>query len=261
MNALVYPCKVLLAVLLLGVGVGVQGAVSLSGTRLVFDGQYREVSIEVRNRGKAEALLQTWLSDPLDDDDTPLNRRNALPFVVTPPLSRLPVGGRQALRVLYQGTGMPQERESLVHLYVLEVPRRQDGLHQLNVAVRQRINVFYRPTGLEGDPADTAARLLWTLTHGQADVVLLTVSNPTPYYAALHALRIDGIQLGEHLLLAPGAHVDLAAPTSLLPSATHRFSYKALTDYGGQRTYCTPLKGQVAVTARLLENNPVQDEC
>lgn len=147
MSAFAGSCKALLTAVLLTSGLAAQGAVSLSGTRLVFDGQYREVTLEVRNRGTSEALVQAWLSDAADDD-TPGELRKALPFVVTPPLSRLPVGGRQALRVLYQGTGMPQKHESLLHLYVLEIPRRQDGAGQLNIAVRQRINVFYRPPAL-----------------------------------------------------------------------------------------------------------------
>lgn len=148
MSTFAGACKALLTAVLLTSGLAAQGAVSLSGTRLIFDGQYREVTLEVRNRGTSEALVQAWLSDAADDDDTPDELRKALSFVVTPPLSRLAVGGRQALRVLYQGTGMPQNYESLLHLYVLEIPRRQDGAGQLNIAVRQRINVFYRPPAL-----------------------------------------------------------------------------------------------------------------
>ncbi|RMO69670.1 Fimbral chaperone protein [Pseudomonas syringae pv. primulae] len=146
--SMIVQVRRLLVVLLLASSVAAQGAISLSGTRLIFDGRYHEASIEVRNRGKAEALLQTWLSDARDDGDRLPAERRSLPFVVTPPLTRLAAGDRQVLRVLYQGAGMPQERESLLHLYVLEVPRRQNGVRQLNIAVRQRINVFYRPPGL-----------------------------------------------------------------------------------------------------------------
>jgi P pilus assembly chaperone PapD len=35
-----------------------QGAVSLSGTRLIFDGRWNEATIEVSNRGASEALIQ-----------------------------------------------------------------------------------------------------------------------------------------------------------------------------------------------------------
>ncbi|OUM07009.1 pilus assembly protein [Pseudomonas syringae] len=248
-------------VTLLASGFDAQGAVSLSGTRLIFDGQHPEAVIEVRNRGKGEALLQTWLSDPRDDDNTPRNLRRSLPFVITPPLLRLAVGGRQILRVLYQGSGLPQQHESLLHLYVLEIPRRQPGVHQLNIAVRQRINVFYRPPGLDGDPADTAAKLLWTLTRRGADSPVLRVTNPTPYHASLHGLSMDGVQLSEYLLLTPGEQFDLALPKRFLPSSKALFSYRALTDYGGQRSYCARMNGQATYKARLLEKNAFQDEC
>ncbi|MCF5802593.1 molecular chaperone [Pseudomonas tremae] len=253
-------CAMIL-IALLASGVDARGAISLSGTRLIFDGHDPEAFIEVRNRGKGEALLQTWLSDPRDSDDTPHNLRRSLPFAITPPLVRLTAGGRQTLRVLYQGQGMPQQRESLLHLYVLEVPRRQQGIRQLNIAVRQRINVFYRPPDLDGDPADTAGKLLWTLNSGNAGSHLFTVSNPTPYHASLQGLRMDGVLFSDHLLLAPGEHFQLVLPKSFLPSANTLFSYGALTDYGGQRGYCVRVNGQATYRARLLEKNVFQEEC
>jgi len=90
--------------LLLGVfaAAPLQAAVSLSGTRLVFDGRFREVSIEARNRGTEEVLLQAWLSDANEGPEPSVN----LPFVLTPPLSRLAPEGRQVLRLMYEGLGM-----------------------------------------------------------------------------------------------------------------------------------------------------------
>ncbi len=201
-----------------------------------------EVSLEVRNAGKAETLLQTWLSDARGGDDTPPDQRRSLPFVVTPPLSRLAVDGRQALRILYHGSGMPQDRESLMHLYVLEVPRREEGHRQLNIAVRQRINVFYRPQGLAGDPAETAR-----VFQAASKAGVLKINNPTPYYASLEAVRLDGIPLERYVLLAPGGQVELTLPGRISSFMQHRLLYNALTDYGGRRAYCARMNGQGAL--------------
>ncbi|MGN2414186.1 fimbrial biogenesis chaperone [Pseudomonas syringae] len=239
----------------------VNGAIALTGTRLIFDGQYREVSIEVRNLGKTETLFQAWLSDPHDGDGSSPDQSRSLPFVATPPLSRLAVNGRQTLRILYQGAGMPQARESLLHLYVLEVPRRQDGHRQLNIAVRQRINVFYRPSGLDGDPAEAAGQLLWQLVHGDSKRVVLKISNPTPYYTSLDAVRLDGIQLENDRLLAPGDEFEWVLAGQISRFTQHRLSYNALTDYGARRGYCVRLNGQAVVKGHLLENNSFQDNC
>ncbi|WP_024643939.1 molecular chaperone [Pseudomonas syringae] len=253
--------RVMVLSLLFTGSASVNGAIALTGTRLIFDGQYREVSIEVRNLGKTETLFQAWLSDPHDGDSTTPDQRRSLPFVVTPPLARLAVNGRQTLRILYHGSGMPQARESLLHLYVLEVPRHQKGHRQLNIAVRQRINVFYRPSGLDGDPAEAAGQLLWQLVHGDPKGVKLKISNPTPYYSSLNAVRLDGIQLGNDRLLAPGDEFELVLTRQISPFTQHQLSYSALTDYGGRRGYCARLNGQEVVKGHLLENNSLQDKC
>ncbi|WP_449124463.1 fimbrial biogenesis chaperone [Pseudomonas viridiflava] len=249
----------LLAVLSL-ISVCAQGALSLTGTRLIFDGRYREVSLEMRNPGQEEVLVQAWLSDPSDDETSSVSPR-LLPFVVTPPLSRVGAGGRHDLRVLYQGAGMPDDRESLLHLSVLEIPRRESGNRQLTIALRQRINVFYRPVGLPGDPAESTERLNWTMTHNGTGMTQLQVSNPTAYHVSLESLSLEGVQVSDHLLLAPGARIELPVPASTQRSVLRRLAFKALTDYGGLRGYCVHLNGQASARARLLENHSPQESC
>ncbi len=69
----------------------VLASVSLSGTRLVFDGRFPDVSIEARNRGRQEVLLQAWLEGHEEA------RSNPLPFVLTPPIpADLAAGARGA---------------------------------------------------------------------------------------------------------------------------------------------------------------------
>ncbi len=223
--------------LLLGLCAGgpLQAAVSLSGTRLVFDGRFREVSIEARNRGAEEVLLQAWLSDVSEGAEPSAN----LPFVLTPPLSRLAPEGRQVLRLMYEGLGMPAGRESLLHLYVLEIPRTRPGDGLLNIAIRQRINVFFRPPGLPGDPAATPQRLNWTLVRDDSGVHRLRVENPTVFHAALLNIQIEEPRQGapqrqgDDLLVPPGERRELI----LARSPAQHLQFKALTDYGGQRAY------------------------
>lgn len=235
-----------------------QAAVSLGGTRLVFPGAFSEVAIEVSNRSGREVLLQAWLGTPGDDDDPASTQpRVELPFVVTPALVRLPAQGRQVLRVLYHGVGMPTGHESLVHLYVLEVPPRSEAGQQLNIAVRQRINVFYRPAGLPGDPAGAAAALRWSLRQVPLEGLRLQVSNPTAFHVALQALRLDQQVVSDHLLLAPGARFEWPVTVD----RPRRLSFEALTDYGGQRAYCAPATGQGPFSARLLDTLSIAESC
>jgi P pilus assembly chaperone PapD len=224
----------------------VQALVSLSGTRLIFDGRFREATIEVSNRGKAQVLIQAWLTDARNPDAA----STQLPFVVTPHLAQLPALGKQALRVMYEGVGMPVDRESLLHLYVLEVPRRSEARQQLSIAVRQRINVFYRPEGLPGDPADAAQSLVW---QGAAlDRSTLKVRNPTPFHVVLQRIAISGVEVSEDLMLAPFAEVSLPFTNSAgARLRSGQLSFKALTDYGGQRDFCAQVEENTPFNARL----------
>lgn len=54
--------------------------ISLSSTRLIFDGNHKEASITVRNSG-ADVLVQSWV-------DTDSDEAGSAPFAVTPPLVR-----------------------------------------------------------------------------------------------------------------------------------------------------------------------------
>lgn len=225
-----------------------QAGVSLAGTRLIFDGKYREASIEASNRSDKEVLLQAWLS-AADQSSRPED----LPFVVTPHLVHLPSQGKQSLRLLYEGVGMPGGRESLLHLYVMEIPRRSDAKQQLTIAVRQRINVFYRPAGLGGNPADAAQGLLWQLVKEPGGEIRLHVRNPTPFHVSLLALQLDGERVRDDWLIKP------AQTTSVLLArgvSAARLSFKALNDYGGQRGYCAQLSHNGPESARLMTGTP-----
>ncbi|WP_122665376.1 fimbrial biogenesis chaperone [Pseudomonas viridiflava] len=205
-------------------------AVSLSGTRLIFDGRFPEASLQVVNGSEHEVLIQSWLSDPANIDGSLEGAAVELPFVLSPQLAHLEARGKQTLRVLYQGQGMPLTGESLLHLYVLEIPRRTEVTHALSIAIRQRINVFYRPAGLADDPATTASRLSWTLASTS-----LSVSNPTSYHAALQDVRLGEVAVSDYLLLAPGASHEMPVPAA---RGIRNLSFKALNDYGGADAYC-----------------------
>lgn len=224
----------------------VEAAVSLAGTRLVFDGRFRESSIEVSNPAPTSTLIQAWLSTPDAEPSVPSD----LPFVVTPHLVQLPAQGKQTLRLLYEGVGMPGDRESLLHLYVLEVPRRSEAAQQLSIAIRQRINVFYRPDSLPGDPAEAAQKLVWR--RSAKDDHALRVRNPTPFYVALQDLEFEGREVSEYLLIEPLSERSLtwkSIPGSR--SVQGRVAFKALTDYGGQRNFCAQAQGDQPFNARL----------
>ncbi|MBB0025351.1 fimbria/pilus periplasmic chaperone [Ralstonia pickettii] len=214
-------------------------SISLSTTRVIFDGKNKESSVVVSNDGQ-DALLQAWL-DPLEDV------ANAqLPFAITPPLAKVGAKQQQLLRVLYEGVGMPTDRESVFWLNVQEIPQTAKEDNVLQLAVRQRIKVFYRPTGLAGDPVKAPTRLQWQLNQG-AGKGLLRLTNPSLYHVTLVDAKLHVGNSDEPVvdakMIAPGA--TLALPVKLPPGSDSapELRYEVINDYGGRESYRVTLHG------------------
>lgn len=165
-----------------------RAALVLAGTRLVYHGDARQARITVLDTGDAPALMQAWI-DSGDAEAKPQDIQ--VPFVVTPPMVRIDPGQQQTLSVVFTGSALPADRESLYWLNVLDIPPRpqvQPGHNYLQFAVRTRIKLIYRPAGLKGDPEQAMGSLRWRETC-EAGACSLEVRNPTAYCIPVVELR------------------------------------------------------------------------
>ncbi|MGU7815034.1 fimbrial biogenesis chaperone [Burkholderia sp. AW49-1] len=207
-------------------------AISLNTTRVIFDGKNKEASVVVNN-DSADILIQSWL-DPLDNAEG-----HALPFAVTPPLVKVAAKRQQLLRVLYEGVGVPADRESAFWLNVQEIPQTATGDNVLQLAVRQRIKVFFRPDGLKGDPQAAPAGLQWRLDRESGKAVL-QVLNPGRYHVTVvdAKWRAGGTdaQVVDAKMVALGG---MASFPVKLPhgGATPELGYEIVNDFGGRERY------------------------
>lgn len=233
------PSVLLSAVLAFAFNSSAYADISLSGTRLVFKGDKKEASLTVRNMGSSEILVQSWLEGK--------DASTSIPFAITPPLARLDGNGRQILRVLFQGTGVPTDKESVYWLNVQEIPKVAEGENVLQIAIRQRIKLFYRPSGLQGEVADAPAKLKWQIV-GQEKGSQLQVQNTGVFYVSMVDLKVNGTK-PINLMVAPGETVMVALETT--PKAGETLSFKSINDYGAKESYSAILSQQPVSTARV----------
>lgn len=161
----------------------------VGGTRVVYDGGKRAASISVKNNSRIPYVVQAWL----DDGDQKSHAKT--PFVVTPPIFRLDAGKENILRIIYLGQGLPEDRESVYWLNVQEIPPKPEQENVLQIAVRTRIKLFYRPPALakaQGGPAQAAHQLRWKLVFDRAGAALVA-DNPTPYAVNLAKVTLNGV--------------------------------------------------------------------
>lgn len=163
---------------------------SIIGSRFIYGADKPALSIRVGNSGRAPILLQAWL-DKGDAEADP--SALAVPFVLSPPLSRLEPRQQAALVLRYSGEPLPDDRESVFWINFLEVPplgAAKDNL--LRLAARMRMKLLYRPGGLPGKADEAVGQLHWKLVPGGPAGAALLAGNPTPYYVSFAELALGG---------------------------------------------------------------------
>jgi P pilus assembly chaperone PapD len=204
-----------------------QAGVVVGATRLVYEGDKKESSLTVSNPDASPYLIQSWVETARTDE-------NKAPFILTPPLFRLDGGQQNVLRVVRVGGALAEDRETLYWLNVKAIPSavRQDNT--LQIAIKTRIKLIYRPQALSGrQPESVGGQLTWRRVAGK-----LEVSNPTPFYMNFQGIKVNGLPVKDATYVAPFSRATLT-----LPGDGREVSWRLLNDFGGAGQW---LKGTVA---------------
>jgi P pilus assembly chaperone PapD len=196
-----------------------QAGVIVGGTRLIYDGDKKESSLSVKNPDKTSYLIQTWIEMT--------GGAEKAPFIVTPPLFRLDGGRENLLRVVRAGGNLPEDKESLFWMNIKSIPSVEQNIDKntLQIAVKTRIKLIYRPQGVKGSPEDVADNIIWQRNGND-----LQVTNPTPFYMNFQGVKVAGKDVKEATYVAPGSTARFALPSGV---SAGRVSWKIINDYGG----------------------------
>jgi len=175
-----------------------QAALTMQGSRVIYEESQGEVVAQLRQVGEMASLIQVWLDSGTDSLEGQLEET---PFLITPSVARIDPGKGQTIRFLRAGGGLPQDRESMFFLNVLEVPAAVpgqigEGDNYLQFSSRMRLKFFYRPKGLKLRPEQAWQQLRFSLLSGQGDQneIQVRIANPSPYHVTFKhlALHADG---------------------------------------------------------------------
>lgn len=205
-----------------------QASIVISGTRVIYNGKKKEVTVTVTNNNKTPVLIQNWM-DAGTEKEVPA--KIAVPFVLTPPINRVDAGKSQSLRITYLGSPpLPQDKESVFWVNILEVPSKTKGVKEdqsrLNIAFRSRIKLFYRPAGIKGEPHQAYKQLQWQPANGGVNV-----TNPTPYYVSMQIVQYRNKEV-DGKMIAPGETQYYKFPGFNNVDDINKLYYYAINDYG-----------------------------
>lgn len=196
-----------------------QAGVVIGGTRLIYEAGKKEASLSVNNSGKSPYLIQSWVES---------NNGSAekASFIITPPLFRLDGEQQNVLRVVRTGSTLPSDRESLFWMNIKSIPSatNEADSNTLQIAVKTRLKLIYRPQGLTGTPEASTQKLSWKISGNT-----LVVSNPTPFYMNFQEIRMGGKALSGVTYVAPMSQATFTAPAG---TTSRNIDWKIISDYG-----------------------------
>ncbi|AZE47666.1 pili assembly chaperone [Pseudomonas chlororaphis] len=206
-----------------------QAGINLENTRVVLAAPSKEASLVIKNSATEDLMFQAWVESADKGED--------VPFAITPVLKRLAGEQQQVLRILYSGKGLPTDKESVYWLNVREVPQKSREENTLQIAVQQRLKLFYRPAGLPGKVTDAPGELKWRVS-GKDGHARLEVSNPTRFHVSFGSviLRRGSEAYNAPIdMVAPGATfvAELPGVAEDVRSADLKVEFQVIGDYGG----------------------------
>lgn len=193
------------------------GGVGLGTTRMVYSSDTTQSMLQVRNtHPEATFLIQSWMESEKGE------RTND--FVITPPLYVQKPATESAVKIMFNGKALPQDRETLYWMTVKAIPQQNKNSsgNSLQFASANRIKVFYRPAEL-GEGASKA----WKNLSGTYHAGKVTLTNPTPYYLTAINVKIDNMAV-KPFMVPPKSSMTLA--DTFIQAAS--FSYQTINDYG-----------------------------
>ncbi|RRZ91580.1 fimbria/pilus periplasmic chaperone [Erwinia sp. 198] len=195
------------------------GGIALNTTRIIYSQEAKQTSVSVRNTAdKAAYLVQSWVEDK--------EGNKTKDFIVTPPLFTSRAKNENILRLMYSGSALPTDRESLYFFNTKAIPSvDRSSLEEKNtliLATITRIKLFVRPTGLKLAPDAAPAALRFKKAGDK-----LEINNPTPYYLTLTDIKM-GSQKLQDIMVAPFSSDSLAMPAG----KNGEISFSTINDYG-----------------------------
>lgn len=159
---------------------------------------------------------------------------------MTPSMFRMDPNKGQTLRIIYTKEPLPQDKETLFWVNVLEVPPKgpDDGGSRLQLSFRSRIKLMFRPQGLPGSAGESPAKVSWEVVPAEGGKgFALRATNPTAFFVNLGQVelaaggkRFDGG--GDHVPPG-GSKVFPMTGLSERPGPDAVVEFMSINDYGG----------------------------
>lgn len=206
----------------------------INSTRVIYPEEKSEVTVRLESENDYSSLVQSWIDSGNKDQSI---KKIKVPFLLLPPITRIEPHQGQTLRIHYlaEDFTLPADRESVFWLNVLDIPPRSSGKAEnlLQMAIRTRIKLFFRPNALKGaSSSDAAEKIIWRRVKNDKKV-LLEAENRSPFYVSItsvEARKGNKTVNTEGGMIAPFSKAIYAFDDNNI--SVSKFKYFYINDYG-----------------------------
>lgn len=205
-----------------------------SRSRLIYTAESHVQSLMLANTNAYPVVVQTWIDNGEGTPDI-----TGIPFVSIPPVFRLEPHGIKGVRIMYNASRAPQNRESLYWFNIYEIPPEKKETARENsvlITMNTQIKLFYRPHGINIMPEKAFSEL----SCKKNDLKSIICHNPSPIHLSVIAVRAHAGSLKHDgtdtdLLMRPFSdkvfHFDQILPDSF------SVEFRYINDAGEQHTF------------------------
>ncbi|WP_224971815.1 fimbrial biogenesis chaperone [Acinetobacter oleivorans] len=201
-------------------------AIQAQATRVIYNSENSAATLSLKNNSEKPYMVQTWLTAENTDE-----QKQKIPMVVIPPLLKIDSGKESILRFIYSGQGLPTNRETLFWVNIQEIPPKPDQENVLQIAIRSKLKLFYRPKQIKVGLEESVKQLQWYKEGKQ-----LKVKNNSPLYVTIGVVKDSQGKTYNNLnsdMVAPNQSITVLSNFS---DSSNSVTYTYINDYGGATT-------------------------
>lgn len=198
-----------------------RAAVQIESSRVIYPSDVKSAALVIRNASAKPYLVQSWLDGEKKGED-----KSSL-MIVTPPLLKLQPNQAATLRFIYSGHGLPLDRESMLWVNVQEIPPRATQSNVMQLAIRTRMKLFYRPASLKISLEEAVAKIRTEYVKGGVNII-----NPGPLHITFSAITMKDNQ-GKLRKITPTMLLPFTREFIALPTGATLQKFSYINDYGG----------------------------
>lgn len=202
-------------------------------SRLIFEGDKKNITYRISNTGKLTWLVQAWVED--------LKEVKSKDFTVVPTLFRVEPNSQFTARVVKNGS-LPEDRETLLWVVSNSLPsgdkeeksknlKEETIQAKLSLAYRYKVPMYYRPAALK-NIEQRPDLLEWTTDNNGK----INVYNPTKYSVQIQHVYVNGVRndgRGVSYIIPPMT----GAALKIKSKSGEKIKYGIINDYGTVKEY------------------------